>query len=231
MHARVRNRLSLLGFAAAALALAVAGTAFAVSVYTNDFSNRAEFEQIVRSGGGKRCDKRYREKQKTMLVSVKRGKTSCGFRVPVQGDSALPDHQLAIDTKILKETPKSVRGGAFIELTLRAGGGGVGYAFRVFPEKGKFQLTRGPSGGGSGFPVSEKNGAIKGVGKRNKLTLTARGARISAEVNKKQVASVQDSDPGEVTGRKVRFAIGNKKNSGKDVIGVVKGVAVGVPTK
>jgi hypothetical protein len=231
MPARARNRISIAALAALALALGLAASAVAVTVYSNDFSNRSEFEQIRPSGGGKRCDRRYREKQNTMLVSVKKGEATCGYRVPVQGDSNLPDHQLTVDTKILKNTPKSVRGGAFIELTLRAGGGGVGYSFRVFPQKGRFQLRRGPSGGGGDFPAEGKSKAIKGVNKRNKVTLIAKGARITAEVNRKQVASVQDSDPGEVTGRKVRFGIGNAKHSGKDVLAVAKAVAVGVPTK
>ena len=230
MYTRRKNSISIAALAAAITAAAVAASALAVAVYSNDFSNRAEYEQIGRSGGGKACERRYREKQETMLVSVKKGAATCGYRVPVQGDSELPDHQLTVDGKVLKATPKSVRGGAFIELTLRAGGGGVGYSLRVFPEKGRYELRRGPRGGG-GFPAEGKNGAIKGINKRNKLTLIADGSRVVAQVNKKQVASVQDGDPGQVTGRKVRFGIGNAKSSGKDVVAVVKSVAVGVPTR
>ena len=54
-----------------------------------------------------------------------------------------------------------MRGGAFIELTVRAGGGGVGYTLRVFPHKHRFELLRGP--GGAGFPVRGKSNAIKRV--------------------------------------------------------------------
>jgi hypothetical protein len=230
MHARRRHSISIAALVAVTLALAVAATAVGVTVYANNFSSRAEFEQIDRSGGGKRCERHYREKQETMLVSVKKGSATCGYRVPVQGDSELPDHQLTIDGKVLNATPKSVRGGAFLELTLRAGGGGVGYSLRVFPEKGRYELSRGPRGGGD-FPANGKSNAIKGVNKRNKLTLSAKGSRVTALVNKEQVASVQDGDPGQVGGRKVRFGIGNAKNSSKDVAAVVKDVAVGVPKR
>ncbi len=229
MHARLRNRIPLAALGAALLAAALAATAFAVTVYSTDFSTRAEYEQIKRSGGGKACDRRYREKQETMLVSIKKGPATCDYRAPVQGDSELPDHQVTVDVKLLKTTPKSVRGGAFVELTLRAGGSGVGYALTVFPEKGRYELRRGPRGGGNEFPAEGKSAAIKGVNKRNKLTLIADGARISALVNKKELVSVQDRDPGQVTGRKVRFGIGNAKKSGKDVVATVKSVAVGVP--
>ena len=229
MYARLRNRIALAALTTAVLTAALAATALAVTVFAVDFSSRGEYEQIKRSGGGKACDRRYREKQETMLVSVKKGSTTCGFKVPVQGDSELPDHQLTVDTKVLKTTPKSARGGAFAELELRAGGGGVGYTFRVYPEKGRYELRRGPRGGGSGFPAEGKSNAIKGVHKRNKLTLIADGSRITVLANKKELASVQDRDPGQVTGRKVRFGIGNAKDSGKDVIATVKSVAVGVP--
>jgi hypothetical protein len=229
MYARLRNRIALAALATAVLVAALAATALAVTVFAVDFSSRSEYQQIKRSGGGKACERRYREKQEAMLVSIKKGPGTCGFRAPVQGDAELPDHELTVDTKVLKTTPKSVRDGAFVELQLRAGGGGVGYTFRVFPKKHSFELRRGPRGGGSGFPAEGKNKAIKGIHKRNKLTLIVAGSRITALANKKQLATVQDRDPGQVSGRKVRFGIGNAKKSGKDVIATVKSLAVGVP--
>ena len=91
-------------------------------VYDNDMSRpRASSAEIVRSGGGKRCDKKYREKNKVMLASVKRSPTTCSFRAPVQGDDELPNQSVSVDGKILKSTPKAVRGSAFLEVTVRAG--------------------------------------------------------------------------------------------------------------
>jgi hypothetical protein len=212
-----------------ALSALTAAVAFGVSVYSNDFSNEAEYDQIVRSGGGKSCDKVYRSKQNAMLVTVKKGPLTCGFRVPVVGDSELPNHAIGVESKLLSSTPKSVRDGAFVEVTLRAGGGGVGYTLRVFPARKKFELRRGPGGSGD-FPVKGKEKAINGVNERNNISLVARGAQISASVNGKEVASVQDSNPGQVTGRKVRLAVGGKKSSSDDVALIVRSLSVGVPT-
>jgi hypothetical protein len=228
MRITTRTKTALGALLAFALTGALAAVALGVSVYQNDFSSQLEFEQIVRSGGGKECERRYREKQNAMLVSVKKGPLTCGFRVPVQGDSELPNHAVGIEAKLLSSTPKSVRDGAFVEVTLRAGGGGVGYSLRVFPARKKFELTRGPGGGD--FPVRGKDKAINGVNERNDVSLTARGSRITASVNRKQVASIQDNDPGQVSGRKVRIAVGGQKNSSKDVAAVIRQVGVGVPT-
>ena len=224
------SRLALALLGTLALAGAIAAGAHAISVYQNAPPPPAEFDQIVRSGGGKACERRYRQKQKVMLVSVKKGPVTCSFKAPVQGDSELPDHALGVDAKILDATPKSVRGGAFVELAVRAGGGGVGYTLRVFPQKRRFELKRGPRGGGD-FPVRDKSRAIKPVGTRNRLSLIADGAKITARANGKDLVSVTDGDPAPVTGRKVRFAIGSSKDSGKDVVAVVKSVGVGVPAR
>jgi hypothetical protein len=214
----------------AALALGVAATAALadVTVYKNNFSKRGEFSEIFKSGGGKKCKRRYRAKGKSMVVAVRDAKTTCSFRPPVMGDEELPDQSVTLDTKVLKRTPKSVRGGAFVELTLRAGGGGVGYSLRVFPKKHRFELRRGPSAGG-GFPARGQSDAIKRVNERNRLRLVARGARVKAFVNGKRVANVNDSNPGQVSGRKIRFAVGSTKKKPKHVAATIKRVAVAVP--
>lgn len=224
-----RLKMALATALALTLSATLAAVAFGVSVYSNDFSSEDEYDQIVRTGGGKSCDRVYRDKQNAMLVSVKKGPQTCGFRVPVEGDSELPNHAVGIETKLLSSTPKSVRDGAFVEVTLRAGGGGVGYTLRVFPARKKFELVRGPGGGE--FPVRGKDNAINGVNERNNLRLTARGAQIAASINGKELASVQDSNPGQVTGRKVRIAVGGKKSSSGDVLAVVREVGVGVPSR
>ena len=215
-----------------ATALAVLGVGAAtavaeVTVYENDMSSQGDFREILRAGGGKRCDKKYREKSKVMLASVKKSPTTCSFRVPVQGDDELPNQSVSVDGKILKETPKSVRAKAFIEATVRAGGSNTGYSFRVFPEKKKFEVRRGPSGGG--FPKSGKSDAIKKTNERNRIEIIATGAQITAVVNGKQVAQISDSNPGQVQGRKVRFAIGSQSKKNKATVGTFKRVAVSVP--
>jgi hypothetical protein len=197
----------LLGGGATALA--------AVTVYDNDFSTQGRYDEIVRSGGGKRCDRKYREK------------ANCSFRPPVQGDDELANHELTIDAKILKKTAKPARDGAFFEVTVRAGGKGTGYSLRIFPERQRFELYRGPDG--SGFPVVGKNKAIKRTNSRNTIDITATGAEIVATVNGKEVARVSDTNPGAVDGRKVRFAIGNQSKADDKTVGTFKEVAVSVP--
>jgi hypothetical protein len=215
--------------AAITATVALAAVAVATTVYSNDFSSESKFKQIVRSGGGKRCDHNYRAKSETMHVSVKAGPATCSFRPPLQGDSELPDHIARVQSKILKKTPNSARGGAFIEVDVRAGGSGVAYSLLIFPEKKRWELLRGPKGGGD-FPARGKSKAIKGVNQPNVVQLAARGARLEAAVNGKELTTVTDTDPGQVSGRKVRFGIGTANESNKDVIAVVKRISVAVPT-
>src|SRR4029079_8974636 len=144
------------------------------------------------------------------------------------GDDSLPNHSMAVDAKVLKNTSQAVRGSVFIEVTVRAGGGGTGYSFRVSPQRKRFELSRGP--GGAGFPKSGKSGAIKKVNERNRIELVATGAEIRGIVNGKEVAKVADSNPGQVQGRKVRFALGSRSNKkNKKVVATFKRVAVSVP--
>ena len=221
---------NVLVLAAAALLTAALGSAIAaITVYENSFSSRAQFKEIIKSGGGKRCDRSYRKKGKSMRAAVKRSPTTCSFRPPVQGDNELPNHDVTIDGKILKKTPKGLRGGAFVELTLRAGGGGVGYTLRVFPHKKRFELLRGPAG--ADFPVRGKSNAIKKVNKRNRLRLVAAAAEVSAFVNGKEVARVNDADPGQVSGRKIRFGLGSRKEKQGSVAATFKNVAISVPDR
>jgi len=225
-----RTRLTRTAIAALmAGSLALAASALGeVTVYDNDFSSQGKFREIERSGGGKRCDKKYRQKSKVMLASVKRNPTTCSFRPPVQGDDSLPNHAMAVDAKVLKNTSQAVRGSVFVEVTVRAGGGGTGYSFRVFPQRKRFELSRGPAG--AGFPKSGKSGAIKKVNERNRIELVATGAEIRGIVNGKEVAKVADSNPGQVQGRKVRFALGSRsKKKDKKVVATFKRVAVSVP--
>ena len=224
---RKRSFSTISAVAAAVIAAGAATSIAAVTVYDNDMSSQGEFNEILRSGGGKRCDKKYREKTKVMHAAVKRSPTTCSFRPPVQGDDELPNQSVAVDGKILKDTPRSMRGGAFIEVTVRAGGSGTGYALRIFPDRKRFELKRGPAG--AGFPAQGKSKAIKRINERNRIEIVATGAEIKALVNGKEVATVNDSNPGQVLGRKIRFALGSKAKKDKTVVGTFKRVAVSVP--
>jgi hypothetical protein len=97
----------------------------------------------------------------------------------------------------------------------------------VIPGKRRFELQRSP--GGEGFPAEGRDRAIKGVHDRNKLRLVARGAKITAVVNGKELAVIDDANPAQVAGTKVRFAVGNAKQKRKPVVATFKRVAVAVP--
>ena len=212
--------LALLGVAAA--------TAFGeVVVYSNDMSSLQRFHEISRSGGGKRCDKKYRAHSGVMLASVKKSPTTCSFRPPVQGDDALPNQGVAVDGKILSSTPKAMRKGAFIETTVRAGGHNTGYSLRIFPKRRRWELRRGPAGGE--FPKHGHSDAINKIDERNRIEIIATGARIVAEINGEEVARINDSNPGQVDGLKVRLALGSQAEKDKGVTGTFKRVAVSVP--
>jgi len=223
---RPRTALALV---LATLGLAAAAAVAEVVVYSNDMGSKSKFDEILRAGGGKRCDKKYRDKAKTMLASVKKTPTTCSFRAPVQGDSEVPNMGVAVDGKILKDTPKFLRNKAFIEATVRAGGSSTGYALRVYPKKQRFELRRGPGGGS--FPATGHSDAINKINERNRVEVIATGAEIKAVINGKEVAKVSDSNPGQVEGTKVRFAIGSgsQRNTEKALVGTFKRIAVSVP--
>lgn len=228
MKTRASTSWALIAICAtAALAITGAGALAAVTVYENDFSSRAEYRNVANSGGGKRCDRNYREQSKAMVASLSRGPATCSFRPPVSGDRELPNHEVRLDSKLLKRTDDSVRGGAFIEVSVRSGGGGGGYALRVLPKRKRFALLRSP--GGSDFPVQGKSDAIEGINDRNQLRLIATGARVRALVNGEEVATVSDPDPGQIAGRKMRFAVGNQKDKSGKVVATFKRVALAVP--
>ncbi len=224
---RFKSTRTLLAVAATVFA-ALCATALAdVTVYDNDFSNRAEFKQIIKSGSGKKCERRFREKSKSMLASVKRGKTTCTFRPPVEGDDELPNQTVRVDGKILKKTPKSVRGGAFLELTLRAGGNGVGYSLRVFPQKQRFELLRGP--GRQRLPAAGRQRCDQ-EDQQAQLALAHGPRRQGRGVHQRQAGRRgRRREPRSGQRPKIRFSVGNAKQKSKDVAATFKRVSVAVP--
>ena len=229
MPRRFKLSRALAAVAATALVAGAATTLAEVPVYDNDMSSQGDFNEILRSGGGKRCDKKYREKSKVLLAKVRKTPTTCSFRPPVQGDDELPNQGVAVDGKILEKTPKALRSKAFIEATVRAGGSGTGYALRIYPKKQRFEVRRGPDGGD--FPATGRSDAINKIDEKNRIEVIATGAEITALINGEEVARLTDTNPGQVEGTKVRFAIGSgsQRDTEKTVVGTFKRIAVSVP--
>ena len=223
---RTRPAAALLA-AALALGLAAAVALAGVTVYKNNFSSETEAKEL-RHSSGKHCAKRWRQKAKSVRVQRNRGSGACGYRPPVEGDTAGPDHDFRAKEKLLKATPKGIRGSAYVAVAVRSGKGS-GYQLRIFPKRHKFELRRTPSGGGSGFPAKGRNRAIKGVGKPNAVRLKADGNKVTARVNGTQLAKVTDSNAGQVDGRKLEVAVGNERDSNKQVVATFDNLKLLVP--
>jgi hypothetical protein len=222
------HKLRLALFLAALAALGVSAMALAnVTIYSNSFSSQAQYNQIRKAGGGKACGRSYREAAKKVRVIVNSGDTLCQLRPPVAGDSDLPDHDVRVQGKFLKKkTPKSQRKGAYIAVAVRAGEG-ERYELSVKPKAKKWFLNRSPKG--SGFPKHGKLKQIKPLDRMNTLRLRAFGTRIRAFVNGKKVASMRENDPGEVSGRRILFGLGNSRPAKKSIQGLMDNLRVQVP--
>jgi ribosomal protein S8E len=225
-HRRTRTAVALLA-AALALGLGAAVALGGVAVYKNNFSSKAEAQEL-RKSRGKHCGKRWRRKAESVRAKRTRGSGACGYRPPVEGDTSGPDHDFWAKTKLLRATPKGIRGGAYLAISVRSGKNS-GYELRIFPKKHKYELRRSPSGGGAGFPAEGRNRAIKGVNKPNVVRLKAVGDKVTARVNGTKVANVTDSNAGQVGGRKLEVAVGNKRRSRKDVVATFDNLKLAVP--
>jgi hypothetical protein len=224
-----RTRLAVaLAAAALTLALAAAVALAGVTVYTNNFSRQSQAKQL-KHADGKRCNKRWRKKSESILVQVTKGPGACGYRPPIEGDSDGPDHDFQAKGKLLRATPKGIRGSAYLAIAVRSGNS-ARYELRIFPKKHKYELRRGPAGGGSGFPKQGNSRAIKGVNKPNVLRLKAAGNKVTAKVNSKKVAQVTDSNAGQVGGRKLEVLVGDKRSTKKDVVASLDNLKLQVPS-
>ena len=218
--------VALLG-AALTLGLAAAVALAGVTVYTNNFSRKSQAKQLKHIDG-KHCDKRWRKKAESLLIEVKKGPGACGYRPPVEGDSDGPDHDFQAKMKLLRATPKGIRGSAYLAIAVRSGKSSR-YELRIFPKKHKYELRRAPADGAGGFPKRGKTRAIKGVNKRNVLRLKAVGNKVTAKVNSRKVAQVTDSNAGQVGGRRLEVFVGNKRSTNKDVVASLDNLKLQVP--
>jgi hypothetical protein len=216
-----------------ALALAAVGAAFmaatalaGVTVYSNNFSSKHEAKEL-RHAEGKNCNKDWRKKAKSVVVTAKKGRTVCGYRPPVEGDADAPNHKFKAKEKLLKETPKSVRDGVYLGIAVRSAKD-TGYELQVFPSEHKFKLVR---RAGDKVDVLEKGGskAIEGTNKSNNMLLSAVGSKVVAKVNGKRLAKVSDRSSGQVDGRKVEVMLGYKKKRAKPASATFDNLQLQVP--
>ncbi len=228
MGTRTRKaRIPALALVAVAAALATATAIAGVTVYTNNFSNKGGVKEL-RHAEGKHCDKGWRQKAKKVVVKAKKGKTVCGYRPPVQGDSDAPDHSFTATEKLAKSTPKKVRDHVYVGIAVRSAKD-VGYELWVFPSERKFKLARRAGSDKPTFLAKGDNKAIKGKGKPNHLGLKAVGSKIIAKVNGKRLAKTVDRNAGQVDGRKLEVMLGYKKHRSKSVSMTLDDLKLQVP--
>ena len=221
---RPRSLAILLTSAGLSLALA-AGAVGAIFVYGNGFSTKAQFKEVKRSSGGKKCDKDYRDESTSMKISLT-GKRACIYTTPVVGDAAQPNHVVWAKGQVLpKKTPKALREAAYLALRVRAGRGDY-YELQVRPRGGHWKLLRSPGEGA--VSDSGRSNAIRPLKAHNKLQLQIRGPRVTAMANGKRLISVVDPNPNEVQGRKVGFGLGSRKDSSRATVGVFERVKAGI---
>jgi hypothetical protein len=214
---------------AAIVAALLATTAIAgVTVYSNDLSSSKEAKEL-RHAEGKHCEKDWRKKAKSLLVTATKGKTVCGYRPPVQGDSDSPNHKFKAEGKLLKDTPKNVRDGVYVGVVVRSGND-VGYELQVYPSEHRFRLVRMNGTDKVGVLAKGGNKAIKGTNKPNTMTLSAVGSQVVGRVNGKRVAKVADHSSGQVDGRKLELTLGYKKKRSKPASATFDNLEVQVPT-
>jgi hypothetical protein len=220
-----RRAVAALAGAAALALVAFAGVALAgVLIYSNTLSSNSAGKQLAHFEGNRsNCARHVRGG--SLLIQAT-GKDLCGYRLPLEGDRRQPDHTLQARLKLDKQTPKKLRKKSYVGVAVRVGGG-TGYYLRLLPSRHQFALRRLPHA--KGFNRSGKTKKIK-ASKWNHVRLQAIGSTITAIVNGKKVASVDDSADTGVTGRKAEVFAGANKANSTGAFGRVDDVRLLVPS-
>ena len=227
-------RLRLTGAIAAALVLALAGSAAAalVGVYRNDMESEGQRGQIAKLFGD-RCG---RGGSKTAFrIVVGKATEECAYRTPVLGR----DLEIATVARLLSKTPKPVQRKAFLALDLRTGRDGAGYQLAVFPLQRKAQLRKVLGDGSVKYLHIEKQvKTAQGADRANELRLRAfnitsgpekSNCRILAYVGSELVADVTDAAAGELQARASGFSVGAVGNA-KGAVASFDNVVIRVPS-
>jgi len=227
-------RLRLTGAIAAALVLALAGSAAAalVGVYRNDMESEGQRRQIAKLFGD-RCGRGGSET--AFRIVVGKATEECAYRTPVLGR----DLEIATVARLLSKTPKPVQRKAFLALDLRTGRDGAGYQLAVFPLQRKAQLRKVLGDGSIKYLHIEKQvKTAQGADRANELRLRAfnitsgpekSNCRILAYVGSELVADVTDAAAGELQTRASGFSVGAVGNA-KGAVASFDNVVIRVPS-
>ena len=223
------RRLGISALLAAVGVLVLASSAAAVVyIYKNSFGSSAAFRDVDQMSGGKKCDASHSKGAKAMRITM-RGRTFCEYSPPITGDADQPDHEIVAEGRILASSPDNVKRHSYLAVRVRVGQGTY-YEFRVNPKEKEYKLNREPVGGAAGLPISGTSNRIEPLGELNKLRLRVTGNDVTAFINGNSVATYNDPNPGQVTGRKVSFGLGSTKKTNPGPTGAFTAIKVGVPT-
>ena len=208
---------NVLVLAAAALLTAALGSAIAaITVYENSFSSRAEFKEIIKSGGGKRATS-YREKGKAMRAA--RQAQPDHLLLPAPGPGRHRAAQPRCDDR-RQDAQEDAEGrcAAAPSSRSRCAPEAAGSATRCASSR---QASASSCCAGRPAATSRsrgKNNAIKRVNKRNRLRLVAAARRSRPASTARRSRGSTTPNPGQVSGRKVRFAVGSRKEKQGSVV-------------
>lgn len=203
------KKLSIIAIAALAAIFATTAVGANITLFKTSFASKAEFKAIKPlSGPGKQCKRDWRDKS-ALGVTSKGGKVECAVSTPVSGSSAQPNQTVRVVAKVNKDTDKKIRKTVYVGAVVRASRK-EGYELRIFPKSRRFQLLK------SGEVLAaDREKAIDGFAKKNRLQLAVKGATVTAKVNGKKLASFRDKDADQVTGRQTGLSFGNSGKSKK----------------
>ena len=212
------KRLTIVFWAALALAAVTASSAFAVkalSIYRNNMDSGAKRGQMV-AVSGQNCDRGG--SPRAFKVTVGRRTKECSYRTPVVGR----DLEIFSTGRLLSGTPREKRSRMFLALNLRSGGG-ARYQLAVFPLQRKYQLRKILRNGTTKFlAVGKQIRRIKGINKANVMRLRAFNLTSTSEkddcrllvfINEKRMAVVTDHSAGPLKGRFSGVSVGSRKIS------------------
>lgn len=218
------KRLTLATTLIAAVALIALPAYAAVTVYKNNFKSKAEYASVTKqSGKKKKCKRNWRNKS-ALGVTTKGGKQNCALKTIVESDSVRADLTVTVNAKVTESTEKAARKGAYVGVSVRSSRK-EGYVLRVFPKTRKWELLK-------NRVVVQKGDdkAVKGMKKKNKLEISARGDTVIGKVNGKQQVSYKDPAPDEVEGLGTGLVYGiSQKVKKKQAVAFFDKLKVGVP--
>jgi hypothetical protein len=186
---------------------AIAGLAQAgISVFKTSFNSRGDYKSVKALAGKSGCGREWRNKS-ALGVTTEGGKLDCALATPVSADSDKPDQIIQVVGKVTKATDDKVKEAIYVGVAVRANKK-QGYELRIFPKAREWELRR------NGERVDgDRDKAIEGLAKKNRIQLQAIGSTVTAKVNGQRLIEFKDKSSDGVGGRKNALIYGDRKDT------------------